>query len=371
MATVRVGTRVPVHLEPLAAGSCSSAQVALKTRPHLPSGRHSYGHPSPWKNPLARGHLQSGKVTRSISYPKKQCYPLPINECDKKDTFLSNARAAHQALKDHKGDQEEQQHTVHNDGFGNRQRYMKKISMRTGGFHTRPPPVHHYSHKVYKPVVVRPPATIHHIRAAFSGRGRLQVLCVKPMLIQIDGFFAQSRCERVVEYANQLNAFSYDNANVESGDRKARTSTGMWMSETSHLEHPDIKHINESLADLVGFPEKNCEPLHTVKYVGGQEYWPHSDFIEQQKDMPCGGRVATMLVYLTECADGGATQFPLLNITVHPKPGTVLLWYNVLPTSDAKQVSVDERMLHAGMPVGPSGEKMIMCKWVHPFEFTH
>eukprot|EP00945_MAST-04E_sp_MAST-4E-sp1_P001932 g1932.t1 len=224
---------------------------------------------------------------------------------------------------------------------------------------------------MYRPVVVRPPSTVHHIRAAFSGQGALKILCVKPLLIQIDNFFAPSRCKRVVEFTKTLNAFTYDAAGVEHGERKARTSTGMWMSEEEHLNNPDIKYMNESLANLVGFPEKNCEPLHAVKYVGGQEYWPHNDFIENHKNMPCGGRVATMLVYLTSCADGGATNFPLLNVTVHPKPGSVVLWYNVLPTGDASHVMVDERMLHAGMPVGPLGEKMIMCKWVHPYEFTH
>ena len=127
--------------------------------------------------------------------------------------------------------------------------------------------------------------------------------------------------------------------------------------EDSQINHPDIKYINESLANLVGFPEENCEPLHVVKYKGGQEYWPHNDFIENHKHMSCGGRITTMLVYLTDCADGGATNFPLLDVTIYPKPGTVVLWYNVLPTSDGRHVIVDQRMLHAGMPVGPSWGK--------------
>ena len=100
------------------------------------------------------------------------------------------------------------------------------------------------------------------------------------------------------------------------------------------------------MANLVGFPEENCEPLHVVKYTGGQEYWPHNDFIENHKYLSCGGRIATMLVYLTDCADGGATNFPLLDVTIYPKPGTVVLWYNVLPTSDGSHVIVDQRMLH-------------------------
>ena len=225
----------------------------------------------------------------------------------------------------------------------------------------------HYQY--YRLVAVRPPKTVHHIRAAFSGVGKLKILCVKPLLIQIDNFFSPSRCKRVVNYANSKLKFTKESADVEHGDRRARTSTGCWMSEDSQINHPDIKYINESLANLVGFPEENCEPLHVVKYKGGQEYWPHNDFIENHKHMSCGGRIATMLVYLTDCADGGATNFPLLDVTIYPKPGTVVLWYNVLPTSDGRHVIVDQRMLHAGMPVGPAGEKMIMCKWVHPFSW--
>ena len=129
------------------------------------------------------------------------------------------------------------------------------------------------------------------------------------------------------------------------------------MSEESQINHPDIKYINESLANLVGFPEENCEPLHVVKYKGGQEYWPHNDFIENHKHMSCGGRIATMLVYLTDCADGGATNFPLLDVTIYPKPGTVVLWYNVLPTSDGRHVIVDQRMLPLPSTRFPSRDK--------------
>ena len=234
---------------------------------------------------------------------------------------------------------------------------------------------YHYQYqqqiKQQRLVAVRPPKTVHHIRAAFSGIGKLKVLCVKPLLIQIDNFIAPSRCKRVVEYANSKLNFTNESADVEHGDRRARTSSGCWLSEEPQINHPDIKYINESLANLVGFPEENCEPLHVVKYAGGQEYWPHNDFIEKHKYMSCGGRIATMLVYLTDCADGGATNFPLLDITIYPKPGTVVLWYNVLPTSDGSHVIVDQRMLHSGMPVGPAGEKMIMCKWVHPYKWVY
>ena len=232
------------------------------------------------------------------------------------------------------------------------------------GYHSSYRSPHYKYHRL---IAVRPPKTVHHIRAAFSGVGKLKILCVKPLLIQIDNFFSPSRCKRVVNYSNSKLKFTKESADVEHGDKRARTSTGCWMSEESQINHPDIKYINESLANLVGFPEENCEPLHVVKYKGGQEYWPHNDFIENHKNMSCGGRIATMLVYLTDCADGGATNFPLLDVTIYPKPGTVVLWYNVLPTSDGRHVIVDERMLHAGMPVGPAGEKMIMCKWVHPF----
>ena len=225
------------------------------------------------------------------------------------------------------------------------------------------------SHQQQRMVAVKPPKTVHHIRAAYSGVGTLRILCVKPLLIQIDNFIAPSRCKRVVKYANSRLNFTNESADVEHGDSRARTSTGCWVSEESQINHPDIKYINESLANLVGFPEENCEPLHVVKYTGGQEYWPHNDFIENHKYLSCGGRIATMLLYLTDCADGGATNFPLLDVTIYPKPGTVVLWYNVLPTSDGSHVIVDQRMLHSGMPVGPAGEKMIMCKWVHPYEW--
>lgn len=68
--------------------------------------------------------------------------------------------------------------------------------------------------------------------------------------------------------------------------------------------------------------------------------------------------------YLSEGFAGEATEFPLLNISVTPKAGRLLLWRNADHTGVP-----DPRTLHAGAPV-ESGTKYACNIWVleRPFE---
>ena len=69
--------------------------------------------------------------------------------------------------------------------------------------------------------------------------------------------------------------------------------------------------------------------------MGGQ-YEPHRDYfgsglIERSGRAGAGGgdRIATLLYYLSEVREGGATVFPSLGLAVHPQRGSALFWYNV------------------------------------------
>jgi prolyl 4-hydroxylase len=72
-----------------------------------------------------------------------------------------------------------------------------------------------------------------------------------------------------------------------------------------------------------------------------------------------GNRICTVLMYLSDVEEGGGTGFPNVGITVMPKKGRVLVFYNCLPGQPGRP---DVKALHAGTPV-ISGVKWAVNKW--------
>ena len=225
----------------------------------------------------------------------------------------------------------------------------------------RPRPFRPLSQKT----IINPPSSTICAERAFSGHGDLKVLSSSPLLVQIDNFISQDELQGLIDLA-MWQEFSYDNAGVlEGNDQRARTCTGAWFNEAA----PSLLvNVEERMSRCIGWPRSHQEPTHLVHYEQHQEYWPHSDFIPEQAQARCGGRIASALLYLMGSEEGGETSFPMLNLKIKPKAGRFVFWYNVLPTNDARNVKVDERMLHAGSPV-TKGSKLIIAKWFHPFPF--
>ena len=108
----------------------------------------------------------------------------------------------------------------------------------------------------------------------------------------------------------------------------------------------------------------------------------HTDYFERDSasgqlvegDPSSGQRVYTGFAYLNDAFDGGHTEFPLLNISVKPTTGALLLWKNVQSapwgaefpprTESVGQLLVgDPRTIHTGAMVR-LGEKLGCNIWV-------
>lgn len=109
------------------------------------------------------------------------------------------------------------------------------------------------------------------------------------------------------------------------------------------------------LASLVGIPAANAEPLVVLKYLPGQEYKPHFDYVPDASQR--GQRIATVLLYLNEPAAGGETDFPRLGLRVAPRRAKAIGFYNCDEKGEP-----DSRTLHAGLPV-TQGEKWLATLW--------
>lgn len=131
-----------------------------------------------------------------------------------------------------------------------------------------------------------------------------------------------------------------------------RTSMGTSFGPTQ--EDIIIRRINERIAWVSGTDVACGEPLHILRYERGQEYRPHTDSMAGDANP----RAWTMLIYLSDGYQGGATQFPRLGISVTGAVGDALLFGNV--DADGRP---HPDSLHAGQPVG-GGEKWLATRWI-------
>lgn len=148
-------------------------------------------------------------------------------------------------------------------------------------------------------------------------------------------------------------------ARVES---PARTSATAWCLSNCEAG-PLVRRVFARMEELTGVPRAHFEPLQVLRYEAGQRYAAHHDYSDAQRDLPCGPRVLTLLLYLSNVEDGGDTAFPLLQppLVVAPAKGSAVLWPSVLADALTQK---DERTLHEARPVR-RGVKYAANAWIH------
>ncbi|XP_013142464.1 PREDICTED: prolyl 4-hydroxylase subunit alpha-2-like [Papilio polytes] len=72
-----------------------------------------------------------------------------------------------------------------------------------------------------------------------------------------------------------------------------------------------------------------------------------------------GNRIATVLFYMSDVAQGGATVFTELGVSVFPVKSSALVWMNLHPSGEG-----DLSTRHAACPV-LRGSKWVSNKWIH------
>jgi prolyl 4-hydroxylase len=136
-------------------------------------------------------------------------------------------------------------------------------------------------------------------------------------------------------------------------------------SETCDLDSADpvVADVERKISDLLGLPLEHGEPLQGQRYAPGQEFRPHTDtFNPGGYDFLVhtargGQRSWTAMIYLNQPEDGGATRFKMIGKTIHPEPGKLLTWNNLVPDG-----TPNPSTLHQGMKVR-RGTKYVLTKW--------
>ncbi|XP_058444732.1 prolyl 4-hydroxylase subunit alpha-1-like [Malaya genurostris] len=153
-----------------------------------------------------------------------------------------------------------------------------------------------------------------------------------------------------------------ENSNKEVS--KSRTSQNGWLDDG---EHPLVRTVTLRTMDISGLDDKGFESLQINNYGIGGHYLPHYDWTRPDGDKPVyeelglGNRIGTVMYYLSDVEQGGATVFPLLGVGVFPKRGSAIFWYNLHHNGTG-----DERTLHGACPV-LIGSKWVANKWIHEY----
>ncbi|XP_013187300.1 prolyl 4-hydroxylase subunit alpha-1 [Amyelois transitella] len=138
-----------------------------------------------------------------------------------------------------------------------------------------------------------------------------------------------------------------------------RISKSAWLRDE---EAPAVATVSQRVADMTGLSMASAEDLQVVNYGIGGHYEPHFDFarkFEKAFERFSGNRIATVLFYMSEVAQGGATVFTRLGLSVFPRKGAALYWLNLHPSGQG-----DISTRHAACPV-LRGSKWVCNKWIH------
>ena len=152
----------------------------------------------------------------------------------------------------------------------------------------------------------------------------------------------------------------------DRGDTSFRTSESCDMNRHS----PEIRPIDEGLADLLGLDPAWGETMQGQRYAPGQYFKAHHDYFhEGESYWPAmkasgGQRVWTAMIFLNDVEEGGATWFPQAGVRVAPKRGTLLAWNNMLADGSPNPMT-----LHEGTAVS-EGVKYIITKWFREAPWT-
>ncbi|XP_077498218.1 prolyl 4-hydroxylase subunit alpha-1-like [Amblyomma americanum] len=147
-----------------------------------------------------------------------------------------------------------------------------------------------------------------------------------------------------------------------------RTSSNAWLGDE---DAPVALRLNRFLQSLLGLGTKyskgEAEHYQLANYGVGGQYVAHHDFLAEIYKDPnrkmddfervSGDRIATLMFYLSDVEEGGATVFPHLGVRLTPKKGNAAFWWNLNSDGEGEQLTK-----HGGCPV-LYGSKWIANKW--------
>jgi prolyl 4-hydroxylase len=191
----------------------------------------------------------------------------------------------------------------------------------------------------------------------------------QPALAVLGGVLSDDECQQVIELARPRLARStvVDPLTGVNAAADYRNSEGMFFRPA---ESSFISRLDQRISRLMNAPVENGEGLQILRYGPGGHSAPHFDFLipsntaNEASLTRSGQRMSTLIVYLNDVPQGGATAFPAIGLSVTPRRGNAVYF----EYANSRQ-QLDGKSLHAGAPV-IEGEKWAMTKWMRTRRFV-
>lgn len=187
----------------------------------------------------------------------------------------------------------------------------------------------------------------------------------KVELYAVENFLNEEECASIIALIRENNRRS---TTTDEGVSEFRTSL---TCDLAKLNHPVIDDIDRRMCQYMGIRPEESEQIQGQLYEVGQQFKAHTDYFQKTSDTfdehigTQGQRSWTFMVYLNSTREGGATEFPNLDLAIEPTAGTALIWNNRSPDG-----SCNADTLHCGSPV-IQGYKAILTKWFRTPQNTH
>ncbi|XP_052860862.1 prolyl 4-hydroxylase subunit alpha-1-like [Anopheles cruzii] len=192
---------------------------------------------------------------------------------------------------------------------------------------------------------------------------KLEEAYLRPYIVIYHEVMSDWEIERIKQYARprfrRATVQNYKTGELEFATY--RISKSAWLKDS---EDEMIRAISLRVEDMTGLTMETAEELQVVNYGIGGHYEPHFDFARREernafKSLGTGNRIATVLFYMSNVTQGGATVFPSLHMALWPRKGTAAFWFNLHASGYG-----DYSTRHAACPV-LTGTKWVSNKWIH------
>jgi hypothetical protein len=214
-----------------------------------------------------------------------------------------------------------------------------------------------------EPPPTAPPVELPPLALPCPVPGSITEHCADPLVETWEDVYSAEECEFMVAlgepHLQRSMTIPGDEARLVQHEHRTSSDHSFYTFQEDFA----LRWLQWRMVVQLGVPLANAEHLDLLRYLPGQEYRPHRDYLppsapgnSSRPDQP-GQRVHTVFAYLADVEAGGETDFPLLDVRIVPRTGRVVHFRNL--TRDGLP---DPRTLHAGMPVR-AGMKWLGTLW--------
>nr|XP_043067800.1 prolyl 4-hydroxylase subunit alpha-1 [Drosophila bipectinata] len=189
---------------------------------------------------------------------------------------------------------------------------------------------------------------------------KLEILSLNPYMVFYHDVISDNDIF-LIKVEGQKNLTRARTFNLKSNNREedsGRTTKVGWLDNNSLAI---VQKMNKLVEDMTNLDLSSSAVYEVLNYGIGGFYGAHVDYYYddfQKNDEFLDDRKATIVFYLSDVTQGGATAFPALNISVFPKKRSALMWYNL----DNKGNGIPNS-IHTACSTAV-GSKWVMIKWL-------